>query len=139
MNTTVDDIMVRSVVVTMPHKSVGHVREIMRDNKIQSVPVVDSDHHVLGIATANDLLANLNDGTPISKVMTENVLIVPKYEKVHIAARMMRNHHVHHLVVTHEKQAVGVLSAFDLLKLVEEHRYEAKNPPSKSKKSTSRK
>jgi hypothetical protein len=33
-------------------------------------------------------------------------------------------------VVTHEKKVVGILSSFDLLKLVEEHRWVPKNPPS---------
>ena len=44
----------------------------------------------------------------------------------------MRNHKIHHVVVTHEKKVVGILSAFDLLKLVEGHRYVQKNAPTKS-------
>ena len=46
----------------------------------------------------------------------------------------MRNHNIHRVVVTHEKQVVGMLSAFDLLKLVEDHRYVAKNAPTQSKR-----
>ena len=46
----------------------------------------------------------------------------------------MRNHHIHHLVVTHEQKVVGMISAFDLLKLVESHRFVAKNPPTSSKR-----
>jgi CBS domain-containing protein len=59
---------------------------------------------------------------------------VPKYDDVSIAARVMRNHRIHHVVVTHEQAVVGVLSAFDLLKLVEGHRYVAKNPPTPSRR-----
>jgi CBS domain-containing protein len=64
--------------------------------------------------------------------MTEKVYTVPKYDDVSVAARIMRNHQIHRVVVTHEQKVVGVISAFDLLQLVESHRYVAKNPPSES-------
>jgi CBS domain-containing protein len=67
-------------------------------------------------------------------VMTEGVYTVPKYDDVSIAARVMRNHKIHRVVVTHEKKVVGVLSSFDLLKLVEGHRFVAKNPPTESRR-----
>ena len=139
MNATIEDLMVKSVVTTRPHKSVGHVKDIMKTNGIQSVPVVGEDDQVLGIITATDMLEDTSDNTPVSNVMTKNVYSVPLYSDVHIAARVMRNHKIHHVVVTHEKQLVGILSAFDLLKLVEEHRFVMKNAPTPSKKSKQRK
>jgi CBS domain-containing protein len=45
-----------------------------------------------------------------------------------VAARIMRNHKIHHLMVTDEKKLIGIISSFDLLKLVEGHRFEIKNP-----------
>lgn len=138
MNATIEDLMVKSVVTTRPHKSVGHVKDIMKTNGIQSVPVVGEDDEVLGIITATDMLEDTSDNTPVSNVMTKNVLSVPLYSDVHIAARVMRNHKIHHVVVTHEQQLVGILSAFDLLKLVEDHRFVMKNPPTPSKKGKKR-
>ena len=41
-------------------------------------------------------------------------------------------------MVTEAKQVVGILSSFDLLRLVEDHRYVAKNAPTQSKKSGKR-
>jgi signal-transduction protein with cAMP-binding, CBS, and nucleotidyltransferase domain len=46
----------------------------------------------------------------------------------------MRNHKIHHLIVTHEQKVVGILSAFDLLKLVENHRFIDKNAPDINKR-----
>ncbi|MDH3537191.1 MAG: hypothetical protein OER87_15720 [Gammaproteobacteria bacterium] len=46
----------------------------------------------------------------------------------------MRNHHIHRVVVTHEQKIVGMQSAFDLRKLVEDHGYVAKNAPTPSKR-----
>jgi hypothetical protein len=41
--------------------------------------------------------------------------------------------------VTHEQRVVGVLSTFDLLKLVEGRRYVDRNAPTESKRRGSRK
>jgi CBS domain-containing protein len=61
--------------------------------------------------------------------MSENVHKLPAYNNVDVAARVMRKHKIHHVVVTHEKKVVGILSTFDLLKLVEDHRFVMKSAP----------
>jgi len=133
MNIKIADIMHKSVVTTVPHKSLGHVRDIMARNGISSVPVVNSENEVVGIITTSDLTKGYDEGTPVSRIMPEKVFSVPAYSDVHLAARIMRNHHIHHLVVTHEREIVGVVSSFDLLQLVEDHRFVYKNPPTPSK------
>lgn len=126
--------MSRSVVTTEPHKSVDHVRSKMEKGRISAIPVVNTDGEPVGIVSSTDLVAELKGSSPISTLMTEKVYTVPQYDDVSIAARVMRNHRIHRVVVTHEKKVVGILSAFDLLKLVEDHRYVAKNPPTRSKR-----
>jgi len=138
MNIKVKDLMVKSVITTMPHKTVGHAQSIMAKNKIKSIPVVDSEMNIKGIITSTDFLSDLSMTTPISNVMTTSVFSIPAYSDVHIAARVMRNHHINHLIVSEEKKIVGVLSAHDLLKLVEDHRYIMKNPPTPPKKKSKR-
>ncbi len=44
----------------------------------------------------------------------------------------MRKHKIHHVVVTHEQEVVGIISSFDLLELVENRRFEAKGKGGKS-------
>ena len=134
MSVKVGDLMTQSVVTAEPHQSVEHVRHILENNSISAVPVADSEGRPVGIVSQTDLAHDLKAGTPISKVMTEKVYTVPQYDDTSIAARVMRNHHIHRVVVTHEQKIVGVLSAFDLLKLVEDRRYVAKNPPTPSKR-----
>ena len=134
MNVKVSELMTESVVTTRPHKSIEHVRAILERNELSAVPVVDSDQQPVGIVSATDLLPNLKPNSPISSIMTEKVYTVPKYDDVSTAARVMRNHKIHRVVVTHEQRVVGVLSSFDLLELVEGHRFVAKNPPSESKR-----
>lgn len=130
--------MVKSVVTTLPHKTIGHAQSIMAKNRIKSIPIVDSEMGVAGIITSSDLLKGHADNTPLSHIMIKEVFTIPAYADVYIAARMMRNHKINHLIVTDEKKVVGVLSAHDLLKLVEDHRFVMKNPPTPSKKKKSR-
>ncbi len=52
--------------------------------------------------------------------MTEGVYKLPAYNNVDVAAKVMRKNRIHHVVVTHEQEVVGIVSSFDLLKLVEE-------------------
>lgn len=138
MNVKVAELMSSFVVTTEPHKSINHVRDMIGKSNVSAIPVVNTDGEPVGIVSSTDLISELDGGSPVSSVMTEKVYTVPKYEDVSIAARIMRNHRIHRVVVTHEKKVVGILSAFDLLKLVEEHRYVAKNPPTTSKRKESK-
>jgi CBS domain-containing protein len=132
VNVKVDDLMTASVVTTEPHVTISHARGVMAKNKIGALPVIDSDGHPVGIVSATDLVADLNPASPVSTIMTDKVYTVPRYDDASIAARVMRNHKIHRVVVTHEQRVVGVLSAFDLLDLVAGHRFIMKNPPTKS-------
>ncbi|MBW2268703.1 MAG: CBS domain-containing protein [Deltaproteobacteria bacterium] len=123
MNVKVDDIMIDRPVVITPHKSVAHAKQLMRDHHISSLPVVGPEGEAVGVVSASDLLKELPDEKPVSQIMTRKVFSVPRYEDVHVAARVMRNHRIHHLTVTHEGKVVGMLSAYDLLSLVEDHRF----------------
>jgi CBS domain-containing protein len=138
MNAKVHDLMTESVITTEPHTSIDRVRRILQKNKIGAIPVVDTEGKPVGIVSATDLVAELKPESPVSTIMTEKVYTVSQYDDVSVAARIMRNHSIHRLVVTHEQQVVGVVSAFDLLKLVEDHRWVPKNPPSGSSRKKAR-
>jgi CBS domain-containing protein len=134
MNVKVNELMAESVVTTQPHASVEHVRDILERNRIGAIPVVDSEGVPIGIVSTTDLASELKPASPIRTIMTEKVYTVSRYDDVSTAARVMRNHHIHRVVVTHEQKVVGVLSSFDLLKLVEARRFTAKNAPTESKR-----
>jgi len=134
MNAKVADLMTESVVTTEPHASIDRVRGILQRNKVGAIPVVDPEGHPVGIVSATDLVPTLKAESPVSTIMTEKVYTVPKYDDVSVAARIMRNHKIHRVIVTHEQKVVGVVSAFDLLALVESHRWVPKNPPSESRR-----
>ncbi len=139
MNTKIADLMTEKVMTTTPHQSVGHVGEVMQSHSVHCMPVVDTEGVPVGIVTSTDVLQATNMGQPVSRIMTENVYTVPKYGDVSLAARIMRNHGIHHVLVTHEGQLIGLISSFDLLQLVEDHRFVMKNAPDVSKRGGKRK
>jgi len=134
MNVKIHDLMARRVITAQPHHTVQHVRDLMRRNRILAVPIVGPDDEPVGIVTSSDLVDDLKAGTPISHLMTAGVYKVPAYNDVRVAARIMRKHKIHHVVVTHEQKLVGIISSFDLLKLIEDHSFKpAAAPPRKSR------
>ena len=104
----------------------------MQRNHILAVPVVRPEGEAVGIVTATDLIDDLKDRAPVSLIMTERVYKVPAYNDVAVAARVMLKHRIHHAVVTHVQKVVGIISSFDLLRLVEDRRFEMKNAAKRS-------
>ena len=129
MNVKIAELMAKRVITAQPHHSVEHVRGLIQRSRIHALPVIGPDGEPLGIVSSVDLAAELKNGTPVSQIMTEGVKTVPAYNDVSIAARIMRRNKIHHVVVTHEKKVVGMISSYDLLKLVEGHRFTAKAAP----------
>ena len=137
MSAKIADVMAKRVITAQPHHTVEHARKLMQRNHIHAVPVVGSDGEALGIVTTADLAGDLKNGASVSQVMSDGVYAVPAYNDVSVAARIMRKRKIHHVVVTHEKQVVGMISSFDLLQLVEEHRFTMKAAPSEAKRKRS--
>lgn len=137
MNVKIADLMAKRVISAQPHHSVEHVRGLMQRNRVHAVPVVGPDGEALGFVSSADLLAELKTGTPIGSLMTDHVHTVPAYNDASVAARIMRKHRIHHVVVTHEKRVVGMISSFDLLSLVEDRRFVMKNAPKPGRRARS--
>ena len=138
MNVKITDLMRPDVLTVREDDTIGRAKELVAEHDIGALPVMTADGEVAGILSTKDLVGNENGDTPVAEVMTERVYTIPQYNDVHHAARLMRNHKIHHVVVTHEKKLVGILSSFDLLKLVEEHRFVMKQAPGASKRAAKR-
>lgn len=129
MNLKIADLMAKRVVTAERHHTVEHLRGMMARNRIHAVPIVGPDGEALGIVSTADLARKVKGESPVSRIMTDHVQCVPAYNDVSVAARIMRKHKIHHVVVTHEKRVIGIISSFDLLKLVEGKRFAMKNAP----------
>lgn len=133
MSLKIDEIMKSRVITVTPHQTAGHVRELLEKNKINVVPVVGPEREVLGVVSSADLIKKVSDNKPVGQFMTEKIYTMPRYGDVELAARMMRKHKIHHLIVIDDKKLAGVISSFDLLQLLEGKRFVIKNAPTQSK------
>ncbi|MCK4277242.1 MAG: CBS domain-containing protein [Phycisphaerae bacterium] len=138
MTVKISELMAKRVITAAPHHTVEHVRGMMERNRIHAVPVVGTNGEPVGIVTTADLSRRVKDESPVSRIMSDNVTVMPAYNDATVAARIMRKRRIHHVVVTHEKQVIGIISSFDLLKLVEGHRFVAKAAPTSSKRASKR-
>ncbi len=129
MNVKIADLMIDQVITAQPHHTVGHLRKMMQRNHIGAIPITNPDNEPVGIITTTDLSSELKEGSPISTLLSNHVIQVPAYNDISVAAKIMRKHKIHHVLVTHEGQLKGIISSFDLLKLIDEHRFVMKNPP----------
>ncbi len=115
-----------------------HVRRLCARNRIHAVPVLDHEGAPIGIVSTADLAADVSATARVKGMMTSGVRTVARYDDISVAARLMRRHKIHHLVVTHEKRVVGILSSLDLLTLLENNRFPAKAAPTPSKRTAKR-
>lgn len=138
MNATISDVMNSPVMTLTPHRSAGHARELMAEHGVSAFPVVGPDGELVGIVTASDLIGDHAAATPVGQFAKKSVYTVHPGDGPHVAARIMRNHHLHHVVVIDEDRVAGMVTSFDLLRLVEDHRFVMKNAPTPSRRANAR-
>jgi predicted transcriptional regulator len=121
MKRTVREVMAPDVIVAKRSDLLGGIREIMDTHEIHCLPIVDDDDQPIAMITSSDLLPGFSATIPVSRIMSPKVYTVTPDTDVETAAQMMREYRVHHIVVTDGNKVVGVLSSFDLLRLIAEH------------------
>ncbi len=57
----------------------------------------------------------------VEEAMTEHVFSVTPEERVSVIAVMMRQHRIHRVIVVEDRKVVGILTALDLIQILENH------------------
>ncbi len=115
----------QGVVTCNENETLRNALKLMGDNTIRSIVITDAACSLCGIVSQTDLVnASLNDpvgwgDTPVSKVMTRNVLTVTVDTPLNAAAKTLIENHVHRIIVVDETDIcnpVGVLSMSDIVR-----------------------
>lgn len=133
MDLTVEDVMAPSVVVVPSTATVHTARRLMKSYGVSALPVVDSYGTARGILTSTDLLGEHPKTRRVSRVMSPHMVTVRRTSNVATAAALMRKYRIHHLLVVQAGRVAGIVSSFDLLRLVEESRGRAYTAAKKKK------
>jgi acetoin utilization protein AcuB len=125
--------MTRNPITITPDKSVSDANELMRREHIHSLPVLDKDGELVGIATDSDIRkASPTNATTldryeinyllakvkVNKVMEKHVITVDEEEVVEEAARIMVDRHISCLPVMRDSLVVGIVTQTDLFKVL---------------------
>lgn len=119
MHVAVSELMVPRVFVVTPEDKVAYVREVMKGQQIHAVPVLDDEDRAVGIVTSTDLIDAPHGDMEVADIMSTDVVTVPQDQPVAEAARLMRDKRMHHLLVTADGEVIGIISSFDLLRVIE--------------------
>jgi CBS domain-containing protein len=120
----------REVVVVDVATSIVQAARVMSERQIGAVPVVDGDR-VAGVFTERDMLSRVVAAgvdpatTPVSSVMTTNLVTAEIIESHDVCMRRMQQARVRHLLVLRDGRLAGMLSMRDLLALELDERDEA--------------
>lgn len=135
LNLKVKDVMTKDVIAVQENDTMQTVCDIIRTSKIHHIPVVDDDNKLQGIiskidvALIQDWATNLdlrsskryNDQVLNSQTagerMTRQVAKVSPDDTLETCADIFKENLFHCLPVLHEKELVGVITTYDLLRV----------------------
>ena len=122
MNTSLNKVLEqkgRHVYVTSPRQMIIDAIKTMQDKKVGGLLVVD-DGKPVGIFTERDVMTRVvacecnPTTTPVSDVMTSNIVAVGPDTTVQQAMAIVTNKRVRHLPVMNGDEVLGVVSSGDL-------------------------
>lgn len=142
MDFFVKDIMSSDVIAVKDNAKIKDVIKTMAQNEISGVPVVDEDDYVKGVVSHSDItkeessysfyrdtfsvtipqeVYQTNDSfmyKPVSSIMSHDIFSIDEEETIAKMCCMMYEHKIHRLMVTQDEKIIGIVTTFDLLKLM---------------------
>lgn len=105
--------------ITLSDKAtLGDAHQIMREFKIGGIPVVDSEHKLIGILTNRDLRFQREMGKPVTDIMTkENLITASEGLSLDDAEFILQEYKIEKLpIVDAEYRLTGLITYKDILK-----------------------
>lgn len=113
---TVGDVMTKAVVSVSTEDSVAQVRETLAHAQVGVAPVLDESGGLTGIVSVADVV-NAFD-CQVTRVMSTEPFTLVADSKVLDAAKEMLDRDIHHIVVMEKGNIAGIVSSFDLLRVL---------------------
>lgn len=122
----VAELMRTDVVSIVPDASIAELVQALADARVAGLPVVDSAGHVIGVASATDVLqaaaeqndpkarATLFERMSVRDIMTPTPYLIEPDAEVREAAKQMLYAEVGRLFVEEKGHLVGVISQTDI-------------------------
>lgn len=137
----VKDIMTTDLISVKEDTKIRELIQIFSDNAILGVPVIDVDGYIVGVVSAQDIIDNESSHTfyhqptirsigkliyddvgffdqEVSSIMTKDIYSIGPDETVAKMAKSMYDKKIHRLLVVDYEKLIGIVSTFDVLKLL---------------------
>jgi CBS domain-containing protein len=123
------EIMHEGIVEVSPELGLREFEELLTVEDISGAPVTGPDGKLIGIASKTDIVRILSEqaseneelfdpALTVEDIMTREVVTVSPDEDVKSIARHMIDGQLHRVLVMRDSEVVGIVTAFDLLKLL---------------------
>lgn len=118
------------VVTVSPTTPLSTVHRLFIEEEIHGAPVVDDDGLVVGIISTLDLSRAFTDeldpdaslAMTAADIMTPEVVSVAPDARVADVAKVMQDQHIHRVLVVKNRELVGMITTFDLLRAFTDER-----------------
>jgi CBS domain-containing protein len=115
------DFMQTDVLIVSPETPLVDIHRMFVEEEIHGAPVVDDDGKVCGVITSLDLLRPGADEIDAARltaadIMTREIVAVSPELPIAEVAETMREQHIHRVLVIEDRELLGVLTTFDLLR-----------------------
>ena len=121
----VSEIMTAAVQAIHRDKSIREAEGIFVTQHISGAPIKDDIGNLVGFVSKTDIIRFDSTGEDptyarLHEIANPNVVTIGGSVPINEAAQKMLQEHIHHLVVVEGKSMVGVLSAFDFVRIAAE-------------------
>lgn len=118
MNRLIKDIISNDILVAEATDSISSVARKMKDNDLGFMPVVDNGTPV-GVVTDRDITIRgyaerIAESSPISEVMTRNIISIDKNATADEALKVMSDNQIRRLCVIEDGRITGIVAIGDL-------------------------
>ena len=115
------DVMIKNPITTNGRRNVLQSIEIMRNNKVDSLMVVDKQNLLKGIVTIKSIKAYINDNSNIEDIMEKNLITVDENSNIVDILKIMNNNNIGYVpVINSSCELKGLVTRSSVISVMSE-------------------
>lgn len=111
----IKDIMSKNIISCKSNSTINDISKLMKKYNIGFIPIIDDT--IKGVITDRDIVVKCiyNNDSIIKSYISKKIICIDEQDNIGNALLLMKKYKVQRLIVTKEKEIVGVLSLSDIL------------------------
>ena len=111
----IKDLMSKNIISCNLNSTIYDVAKLMKENNIGFIPIIDNE--LIGVITDRDIVIKCiyNNDINIKSYINDNVICIEEDNDIKNTLNLMSRYKIKRLIVTKEKEIVGILSLSDIL------------------------